>query len=71
MGSFAFNTNEKITPEDISCKFYAATQLNNVSDKINALVLDRMTGEERVYLSSNEIITVIKGKYDWLEHCVW
>lgn len=59
LASFAFNTKEEITPEDISCKFNAAilTPLNEDADKINALVLERMTGDERVYLSSNQIIT--------------
>ena len=59
LASFAFNTKEQITPDDITCKFNAAilTPLNEDADKINTLVLDRMSGDERDYLSANKIIT--------------
>lgn len=66
LASFAFNTKEQITPDNITSQFNAAilTPLNVDADNINRLVLDRMTGDERIYLSANKIITDDEAEAD-------
>lgn len=59
LASFAFNTTEPISPEMISSKFNAAilTTLNEDADRINDLVLERMSGQIHQYLSADKLIT--------------
>lgn len=56
---FAFNVKDVISPNEITSEFNAAilTPLNVDADQINSFILDKISGEERTYLSANMIIT--------------